>query len=429
MNIIKKIIPMKLKIRIKSTRLYKRYRGKQILKGRNNTKVFSNSSKMKVLFIIQRIEVFTSSLPIFNECIKRGYDVSLLALVRYFDSSNSFDFESQKKVLDYIKTLNVHNVKVIQSYNFDKKDYNSLVEIYDYIFINMPYKSHYPKNFDFQNLRMHGKLCLITYGYHATENQVLFDCISNKDILENINYYFCTSIVQYDYVKSLLKYAETKEGKQIVYNLGFPRFELLDNTNYINPKQTILWTPRWTDISNNKDNLAGSFLKYKDDFLNYAKHHKELDFIIRPHPLMFNNYLACGVLSKEDYKSLIKEIDESENITLDQTPYYLDSFKKATILLTDYSSIVIEFYIQNKPIIYTGKMNDFSKDLAHMANSFYLVNKFDDIENIIDKLVNNIDTKKELREVSIKTFWKTNKKNASEHILNLLETEKFKQEK
>lgn len=57
--------------------------------------------------------------------------------------------------------------------------------------------------------------------------------------------------------------------------------------------KTFLWIPRWTTPAD--DNEKSTFLMYKDFLLNYFSNNAELSLIIRPHPLMFDNYIKKDI--------------------------------------------------------------------------------------------------------------------------------------
>lgn len=424
---IKKIIPKRFKEIIKKSKSYKNFKNYKLLKGRNDKLVWSDNEDLKVLFIVQRIEVFTSSLPVVYEAIKRGHDVSILVSPRFIDCNSSFDLEAQNKTIKTIYGWDIaKKVKLLEAYNFEKQKYNELTEIYDYIFVNLPYAWMLPPNYDFKILRKHGQLCFLPYGYGLSDNAYILRGVANDYFLQQVNYHFATNELDFDFMKPLYKQIEEKGHKEILYNVGFPRFELNKDAEMCNQKFTILWIPRWTSASKQKDNLGGSFLKYKDDFIKFALSHKECNFVLRPHPLMFDNYIANGLITREEYQALLNTINNSDNLSLDDGPSYLETFNKTNLLIADFSSIVAEFFIQNKPILYTGKAADFGKRTAYITKSFYFVNSFDDIENNINDIIKGLDNKSLDREKMIKEFWKNNEMSASKNILDLLETDKKK---
>ena len=138
---------------------------------------------------------------------------------------------------------------------------------------------------------------------------------------------------------------------------------------------TILWLPRWTVAKQIDDgNLASHFLDYNDSFLEYVDSQDYYRLVIRPHPLMFENYIKYGLMSEQSviaYKEILKNHGK---ISLDEKPSYDDAFNTADVLVADCSSIIIEFFLRGKPIIYCGKREELSSQIAYVTKTFYYVN-------------------------------------------------------
>ena len=48
--------------------------------------------------------------------------------------------------------------------------------------------------------------------------------------------------------------------------------------------------------------FGSSFLKYKSIFFSIADEHPEISILVRPHPLMFNNFIHTGLMTEEEVK-------------------------------------------------------------------------------------------------------------------------------
>ena len=53
----------------------------------------------------------------------------------------------------------------------------------------------------------------------------------------------------------------------------------------------------------------------------------------------------------ENYKNSVKE----HGASFDKNEIVGDTFRQTEILITDYSSIILEFFLSGKPVIYCGK--------------------------------------------------------------------------
>lgn len=210
--------------------------------------------------------------------------------------------------------------------------------------------------------------------------------------MTNVDYLFADCDKVYQYCNSKLKLCKNADSKKIVYNIGFPRYDLVEREKKYDGVKTFLWLPRWTTSTDN--NEKSTFFENKDVLIKYFQDHPELSLIIRPHPLMFAHYIDTGVMTKAevaDYKQLI---NDAPNITLDESASYLDSFRKADCLIADYSSVVIEYFITGQPIIYLNGTDTVEKEVAE---AFYVSESPDQTISYMNKLVSGMDEKADLR--------------------------------
>ena len=104
----------------------------------------------------------------------------------------------------------------------------------------------------------------------------------------------------------------------------------------------ILWTPRWTT---DKYAVETSFFDYKDCMIEYAKKNSNVNLVFRPHPLTFNNFIEKKLMTKKEVKDYISKF--KDNLYYDKSNEYMETFKDTDILVTDFSSIVMEFLLFN----------------------------------------------------------------------------------
>ena len=70
-----------------------------------------------------------------------------------------------------------------------------------------------------------------------------------------------------------------------------------DSNNNSTFRKKVLWTPRWST----DPYIGGSnFFKYKDVILGLARKKKDILFILRPHPLMFDNFVKTSEMTETE---------------------------------------------------------------------------------------------------------------------------------
>ena len=138
-----------------------------------------------------------------------------------------------------------------------------------YIFLNVPYTDEYPACYKIQELARISRVCYVPYGYTLIEGG-LQTVNLRRELLANVDYIFCENKITERYCQKNL-FLTKLLGKNIVYDFGFPRFELYKNLP-IRDKRVInvLWIPRWTTKNESaKGNESSSFFLFKDEIIDF----------------------------------------------------------------------------------------------------------------------------------------------------------------
>lgn len=341
-----------------------------------------DKNHVRICFVIQRTEIFTSVQTIFEQCCSNDqFDVSVMVLPRYDHGARKIDIESIEKNLEFCRSLK-GEFTLLNPYNEQTGEFADLTpNQFDFIFLAMPYQKQYPDKYSFAYLSNIGRLCCIPYGCYFADGKTMIRFGFPHELLMHVDYMFADVDNVYQFVNGKLCLSRNRDNKPIAYRVGYPRFDLVKRNETATSCKTFLWLPRWTISST--DNEKSSFLDYKDLFLSYFREHSELSLIIRPHPAMFENYISNGIMSQkevEDYKNTIAEM---ENVVLDSNPSYSTSFDQADCVVADYTSLVIEFLLTNKPVIYLGETENMEEDIK---SSFYCCDSFDSITSSMIQL-------------------------------------------
>lgn len=375
-----------------------------------------NKNNIKVCFIVQRTEIFTSVQSVFETmCSDNRFSVSILVLPRYDHAKKKVDISTIEKNIDFCKNLD-EKITVINPYNTQTKSFEGISGYnFDFIFLGLPYAGEYPEEYHFKTLSQYSRLCYVPYGSSYTDGMKMIKGCFTDNLLSYVDYLFADCDKVYNYCNSKLRLCKNTDLKSIVYNLGYPRFDLIKHSDKSGNAKTFLWLPRWT--TNFDNNEKSTFLENKDVLIDYFKEHSELILIIRPHPLMFSHYIAMGIMSQtevNDYKSLIASLP---NVSLDESSSYMESFEKADCLIADYSAIDIEFLLTGRPIIYLDNVNAMDKNIS---DALYVSDRPKMTVNYINKLIVGDDEKEELRNkaLKLKVFRKGVARDIVESLLN-----------
>lgn len=335
--------------------------------------------KIRVGFIVQMAEIWDKQEPVYREMSLRD-DMEVVMLV-----VPPYDFKNKKLTMDYQDNyfLNTY-LEAREAIHPDGKVVNVEDFNLDYVFFPRPYDIYLPKALRSTTLVKKMKCCYIPYGF--TETDAFNELASDPSFFRNIY----VSFMDFGYMCDILcaKYRRTvKAGLRHFENLGYPSLEPYLKMRGEGMPQTLMWTPRWTY----DEKLGGShFLEFKDCFLALKKEFSELGLIFRPHPLMFDELVSKGRMTQMEIEHFLSVLDEM-GIVYDVGKPIGEAIKKADILLTDSSSIMIMFFLTGKPIIYCKSQIIFNNFTNRMVECMYHVETDSEIMGYVAQLVSGKD--------------------------------------
>ncbi|MDC0354229.1 CDP-glycerol glycerophosphotransferase family protein [Candidatus Pelagibacter sp.] len=322
--------------------------------------------------------------------------IGLIKFTKLNKKKKEYVFYSESKFYrDYyidliisLKKINQNNIVLVTSDRDDLKKFKDEIEciyisnyyVLTYFFKILDCKFMIMTLTDLGNHLQKSKLCkYYVYFFHAmgsTHQLYTNQAFKNYDIV----------LANGEYQSKELKLAEQKFNfsKKEIVNSGYIFLDNLKKKANLNLKESrhILFAPSW---NYNKENL---FDDYGIDIISILLS-KNFKITLRPHP--------------EHYKRSVNTIHKIEklflnnhNFILDKNFTNLESLEKSEILITDNSSIVLEYvFIFKRPIIYVDykeKVHNIDRDkinLPTIEEEFKLI-----FGNIIN--VNNINNLSQL---------------------------------
>jgi hypothetical protein len=304
-------------------------------------------------------------------------------------------------------------------YNKEKDEWLDLKDLApDYVFFQTPYDYQFPYSYTAKHVSTYAQICYIPYyGILVFRGEV--ESITHPhSFFRNVNHVFLGN--KYEKKDLIVNLREKVRGINI-HVTGSPLTDRVLQCDYNklyarkSIKKCILWTPRW----NTSEGIC-HFFDYKDHLIKLAENNLNINLIFRPHPLCFQNFLTTGEMTKSSLDEFRLRFDNLVNARIDETEDYLESFANSDILITDVSSIMVDYFVTGKPIIYTHKIDTFNHFASHISKGFYWVANQSELDETLQMLLTGADPLKEKRLSITRQLFPRVKKDATSIIIDTL---------
>ena len=380
--------------------------------------------KINVLFVCHRPAVWESLHSVFSSLQNDSrFKVLIVAIPNkkelpglWFDHE-IYETEGAEKFWEDYGCIN--------GYDYEKNTWLDLRTLEpDYVFFQQPYNVMRCSKYKSNVVAGYAKICFVPYGLQIIGDDV-FESVHPSDFINDLSFYFCPDSSIYSIMKNYLKKINNWGFTQIAVT-GFPRFDQYYKSTEKNGsawksegKYRILWTPRWCTNEG-----MSTFFLYKDNVIEYAKNNSDVEIVFRPHPQAFSEWELTGEMSKNEREEFFLQCYNA-GICIDVNGDYINTIMNADCFLTDATSLMGEYFITKKPIIYSFLYDKFTDIGNKLAKSFYYCNNWIEVENTIDMLKRGEDNKTNDRRVILSNNSDLFAFGAGERILKVISNDAF----
>lgn len=374
-----------------------------------------NSPKVKIVFLAQE----TVGWPSFESVYEAfAADPVCETQIIYVP----FEHINNNKSIDWFLEYKKKGLPIIHCDQYDLS-----TESPDMVFFMKPYDG-IPMNF------------YIDAVNKVVERSIYIPCFVNWMAFKNIHYlinYHYRLPLQYKawkifdsppYIKEYHKTLGYRNGSNVEV-VGHPRFDFIHKkeeiekeipTNWrdvIKNKKVFLWnTHVCMGKGESNENDWSTFEEFGQQILHKFKNDQTSVLLWRPHPSFFIGLLNNKIFSKIELENFLKEISIFKNIIIDNTSDYRIAFSAADAMISDASSLLVEFLQMNKPILYTYKESTCSIVNERLLPAFYKGGNFDMIDRFIEMVKKGEDNEYESRTEVIQSIDISSDRNIGEVI-------------
>lgn len=155
-------------------------------------------------------------------------------------------------------------------------------------------------------------------------------------------------------------------------------------------KNCVIYAPHWTINPQHKPgNLSYStFLWNGRQILEYAKSHREISWIFKPHPNLRSILTRFGVMTEREVDAYYSAWEKIGRVEL--SAGYERAFAESSAMITDCGSFLTEYAATGKPIIHLISRENTHKPFASSADLFatyYRVEDLGDMHAVFRKVL------------------------------------------
>ncbi len=365
--------------------------------------------KMRVVFLVHSVNKADKMMQVFD-ALKARDDVEITLVLH-----PSADYKHGETVWKYFHERYPDEVIYDTSGLLDLRKLKP-----DYVFYRTPYEWRrlFP-TFSVTDIMRFAKVCNISYG--ATLTHTFIDRLLDEipKFYQSLYFMFCSAPTV---KKKIVEHNQSSVdmGYQHVEFLGYPVLDEEPLPMKEHSKKTILWTPRWSYDGR----IGGShFLEYKDNFVGLrARYGDKVNLSMRPHENTFRDLQEKKLISAEEVDAYKKSLKDND-INLYYTTFDLnEQFRLTDILLGDYSSILIVYFLTGRPIIYCEFPNAVPFDeYKEMFDCMYIAHSWADVERYLDDLVAGNDPLFERRQAAVEKIRALHADAAQKIVARLVE--------
>ncbi len=132
----------------------------------------------------------------------------------------------------------------------------------------------------------------------------------------------------------------------------------------------------------------------------------DITLLWRPHPLLQATIEAINKEALTEYNSIIEKAEKTGKIYIDKSADPLDAIMVSDALVSDYSSLVVQYYLTGKPI-YSLDGDRIYRDTGIIIFDYYdayLKTEGVTLNDFVNMVLNGDDTRKNLRKEKLKKY-------------------------
>jgi len=136
---------------------------------------------------------------------------------------------------------------------------------------------------------------------------------------------------------------------------GHPGLDVWDSPHPLAPRPRVLWCPWWASVWDDGSPGYSTFYRVHEQMLEEMRARPDIEFVFRPHPLLFARMLFEGRWGEADEREFRRRLAELPNVVEVDADHsgHVEQLGSAWAMVTDGVSFFEEFTYTGKPLLLT----------------------------------------------------------------------------
>jgi hypothetical protein len=315
--------------------------------------------------------------------------------------------------------------KVFSGYNRIDGTYFDYSDNFDIIYFINPYDAMTHKYFQMEYLKKKNILTCYTEYFH------LGVTVYGKQHLRlPIFCFFWRIFTESKYSYRYFQRYQTIRGKNVRV-VGFCNMDEFAKYQRIHRSRKCIIVAPYHTVGKEFENgiPLSNFLKYADLFLALPLLYPDIDFIFRPHPLLFVRLREKDLWGPEKVSNYLNKISRKKNVIYSEGGDFFNHFVNSDAIIHDCGSFILDYLFTGHPCCYLIKNESQIKSVFPkfgkecLKNYYKAFNKEDIIDFINNVVIRGNDILKQERLTFIDRELKNNYPDVSGKLLKKLKEE------
>jgi SAM-dependent methyltransferase len=379
-----------------------------------------SKGKIRVAFLVIYSSSF-SAFPIYEAMLKDDmFEPFIIVIPDTFRGEKNMFLQMEKAV----KFFSEKYANVKQSYNKDTNKFIDFSDSMDIACLANPYDFMTDNIYSLKYLVLKNILTFyIPYGWYGLTKYNL------KVIKDEFHNSVWKIFLESNGTRDELSKEMYNLGANIVVS-GYCKMDALANIKpVLRHRKRIIISPHHTILDLKEELNISNFLKYYEFFVELPRNYPDVDFVFRPHPLLFVKLAKSDIWGEGKVKKYLEDLTKNPNVIYDTSSDYLDLFVNSDAMIHDCGSFKAEYMYTDHPQCYLinddanvdKNFSEFGKEILKYTYISYCQQ---DILNFIDNVViKGDDVMKKDRINFANKYIKINYPFASSKIMKILKKE------